>query len=564
MPEPVSFSTANGMARHGEYRWIECRGIVREASTDGTLKMISSSGEISVSVDDGAGAELARYVDALVRVRGVLVFRESKAALVVPSTAGIEILEPAPKEPFAIPTIAIDKLKDFSRLSPTCHRVKISGVVTYNNDKLIVVQDGSGGVRLKTLAPPEISVGDSVEAAGFPDEQSGYMSLSQALVQKIGIGSLPDAVPVSTAELYSGNYGAQIVRLSGELLEQKIEDGIQMLELQSGKRVFRASLLDRQARLKSMPVGSQVQVTGISWTESAGTPFSTGEARTVSFNILLRTPEDAVILQLPPWWALKHATMIIGVLGFVLVVAMLWIRYLRLKVVRRTQELNVAMTKLERETETSATLAERDRLAGEIHDSLEQGLSAIMMQMEAAAKLVHQPEEVGRYLAMARNMAGFSRTEVQHAVWDLQSPLLENADLGIALHRVAREISAGDTPRVTVQISGEVRPLPSSVEHHLLRIGQEAITNAVKHAQPKVISLTLDYQTGNVTLTVHDDGCGFDPQAVAVGGGHFGLQGLRVRARKMNASLTVSSKPGEGTNIQVVVPLENSNPNPQT
>jgi signal transduction histidine kinase len=185
-----------------------------------------------------------------------------------------------------------------------------------------------------------------------------------------------------------------------------------------------------------------------------------------------------------------------------------------------------------------------------------------MMQMEAATKLVHRPEEVEQYLIMARNMASFSRTEVQHAVWDLQSPMLENVDLGTALHRVAREISAGNTPQVTVKISGEVRQMASSIEHHLLRIGQEAITNAVKHGKPKNISLNLDYEAKDLTLKVCDDGCGFDPQAVVASGGHFGLQGLRVRARKINASLTISSKPNEGTSIRVVVPL--GNPVPQS
>jgi signal transduction histidine kinase len=162
---------------------------------------------------------------------------------------------------------------------------------------------------------------------------------------------------------------------------------------------------------------------------------------------------------------------------------------------------------------------------------------------------------VGRYLAMARNMAGFSRTEVQHAVWDLQSPLLQNADLSTALRRIAGEISAGELPLVTVEINGQARPLPSSVEHHLLRIGQEAITNAVKHGHPKAIRVSLDYGTASVTLGVRDDGCGFEPKAVVSGNGHFGLQGLRTRARKLNATLNLSSEPGQGTRIEVIVPL---------
>src|SRR5262249_49934114 len=153
-----------------------------------------------------------------------------------------------------------------------------------------------------------------------------------------------------------------------------------------------------------------------------GPSFSTMEnsqSPAVSFRIFLRTPEDVVILQWPPWWAWKHATLVIGVLASVLVAAMLWIRYLRLKVVRRTQQLKEAMSKLERETETSATLAERNRLAGEIHDGLEQGLSAIMMQLDGLeSRLAASPPDVSRHLELARSMVRFSRTEVRHSLWD--------------------------------------------------------------------------------------------------------------------------------------------------
>jgi signal transduction histidine kinase len=244
----------------------------------------------------------------------------------------------------------------------------------------------------------------------------------------------------------------------------------------------------------------------------------------------------------------------------VLVGAVIWIRTLRKRVEQRTHELRETMGKLQRETQISATLAERDRLAAEIHDSIEQGLSAIMMQMDAATHSVSQPEEVKRYLVMARNMANFSRTEVQHAVWDMQSPLLENADLPTALRRVAGDISAGDSPRVVVEVSGIAQPLTSAEEHHLLRIAQEAMTNAVKHGNPRHIWLTLRYQPDSVALTIRDDGKGFMPQMVSADGGHFGLHGMQARAQKLRARLTITSQPGAGTTIEVILNPNNRVP----
>ena len=113
----------------------------------------------------------------------------------------------------------------------------------------------------------------------------------------------------------------------------------------------------------------------------------------------------------------------------------------------RTRELKAAMARLQKETETSATLVERDRLAGEIHDSLEQGLNGIMMQLDGVdSKLSDDSNGARHYLEMARNMVRFSRAEVRHSLWNLESELLANGDLGAALTEVARQMSV-EQPR---------------------------------------------------------------------------------------------------------------------
>ena len=389
------------------------------------MKLITQSGEMPVWLGERPDAGTNRLVDALVRVRGVLIYRDGRASLLAPSWANVEVLESAPANPFSIPTIAIDRLSEFSRHASSCHRVKIAGVVTCRNYKLFVVQDDSGGVEVETSNPGEVLVRDAVEVVGFADGPPGSIALSQAAVRKVGIAPMPAAVPISAEQLYSGDYDARVVRLDGVLLAQNIAGGNQVLELQSEQRVCRAELPNSRSRLNSIPVGSQVRVTGVSLSDHLGNSLSVGASgqSAASFGILLRGPEDVVILQWPPWWAWKHATLVIGTLAFVLAVAMLWIRYLRLKVERRTHQLKEAMSKLERETETSATLAERNRLAGEIHDGLEQGLSAIMMQLDGLeSKLGSDPAGVARHLKLARSMVRFSRTEVRHSLWDGNRP----------------------------------------------------------------------------------------------------------------------------------------------
>ncbi|HYD84692.1 MAG TPA: ATP-binding protein, partial [Opitutus sp.] len=221
----------------------------------------------------------------------------------------------------------------------------------------------------------------------------------------------------------------------------------------------------------------------------------------------------------------------------------------------RTRQLKATMEKLNAETRNAATLAERDRLAGEIHDSLQQGLSGLILQLDATLKLPSAAGDLRSRLEVARNMVSFTRHEVQHAVWDMESPLLEDTELSEALRKLTDLISPG-TAIIDIAVSGSPVALPSAIKHHLLRIAQEAITNAVRHASPRRISVALGYQPQSISLAVSDDGVGFRPDDVlSKSFGHFGLRGLRSRATKLGGTLQIQSEPGRGASIRVVVPF---------
>ncbi|TAL04954.1 MAG: sensor histidine kinase, partial [Verrucomicrobia bacterium] len=236
--------------------------------------------------------------------------------------------------------------------------------------------------------------------------------------------------------------------------------------------------------------------------------------------------------------------------------ALVWIRQLHRKVAERTQALRATMARLEEETKTSATLAERNRLAAEIHDGLEQGLNGIMMQLDGVeTKLSRSPEGAKHHLDLARKMVRFSRTEVRHSLWDWKAPALADHDLKTALSDIVSQMANGNLTHVDVQVSGNSRPLPPAMEHHLLRITQEALTNALKHAQARTVTVSLNFADDAVLLSVRDDGRGFVPATVLNGMvGHLGLQNLRSRARKLGGELTVTSEPGNGATIAVRIP----------
>lgn len=269
----------------------------------------------------------------------------------------------------------------------------------------------------------------------------------------------------------------------------------------------------------------------------------------------------------PPWHRSPHAYVAyvtIAVLGGC-GIYFLTIRHTRKRnaflenlVRERSVELQSTMSRLSEETRNAATLAERNRLAGEVHDSLQQGLSGLMLQLEATLRLPGLTPEVRTKLTVARNMVSFTRHEVQQAVWNLESQLLENADLPEALQKLADLISTG-APRVEVRTNGTSREVSQDKKHQLLRLAQEAITNAVRHGKARKIFVHLDYTDLKVSLEIFDDGCGFDPDVVFASGiGHFGLRGLRNRASKINADLQIISAPNRGTIVRIVTSLENN------
>ena len=220
----------------------------------------------------------------------------------------------------------------------------------------------------------------------------------------------------------------------------------------------------------------------------------------------------------------------------------------------RTRELEETMEKLNDETRNAATLAERSRLAGEIHDSLQQGLSGTLLHLETTLAHPALTPELQEQLGVMRNMLSYSREEVQQAVWNLESPLLQHSTLDVALHKLAGYINAAP---VTINVVTPERPvsLAPDVQHNLLRIAQEAITNAVKHARARHIGVALQVQDGRVILSVTDDGCGFDAVTGCQIEGHFGLRGIQARTRSISAELQIMSAPGTGTTIQVCVAL---------
>ncbi|MFT4113736.1 two-component regulator propeller domain-containing protein [Silvibacterium sp.] len=214
------------------------------------------------------------------------------------------------------------------------------------------------------------------------------------------------------------------------------------------------------------------------------------------------------------------------------------------------------------ESRFQVVLAERNRIAREIHDTLAQGLVGVNMQLQVAGRLLAaSPEVAKQHLAQAQELVRTGLEDARRAIWELRSQAETESDFASRLLRTVQQTANGSGVETQVLVLGSYRPLSAQMESELLRIAQEAVTNAVRHAQAAKIEVTLRYAERQAALTIEDNGLGFASaeqplqQAHSPKNGHYGLTGIRERAQRIGGRAVVESHPGRGTTIRVELPL---------
>ena len=203
-------------------------------------------------------------------------------------------------------------------------------------------------------------------------------------------------------------------------------------------------------------------------------------------------------------------------------------------------------------------LEERSRIARECHDTLMAGFAAISWQLEATAKLFKDSgldaTPVAESCELARSMVSHCQAEARRIIWDLRDT---DEVTSLLSHALTRAISANHVHKqieTTLDVEGEEIPLAPGCVHHLVCIGQEAVTNAIRHAEPNHIVVHLKYESDALSLSIQDDGCGFHlPQISASRPGHFGIAVMEERTRKLGGTFRLQTSAGSGTEVAVRV-----------
>lgn len=541
------------------------------------LLVSTASGQLNFLLYHAGTVPPAALVDSEVEVTGVFLsyFNSRREFLGVRifsnDPADLRILRAPEADAFAAPAVTLGDAMGFSSSGMDAHRRRVRGTVTLcKPGHYFYIQAGQHALRINTRQPDALAPGDIVEATGFFRLEHHRSEMHEALFRRLGREAPPEPEEITREQAFvreprvmytiPQDYDDFLVALRGRLVSFDHKKGEPLrLNLECDGVLVPAEFTVAQdpSVIAALRPDSELRVSGIcALTFSQSRPVTDWPAP-VALRLLLRGPADVQVIEAAPWWTPERLWAALGLTaaGFMGVLA--WVVLLRRQVARRSTQLAEEMrARRDAAVEFESTLRERNRLAADLHDTTEQSLTGLAFQLEATEALRGRaPERSLQHLALARQLLGRSREDLRRSIWNLRANPLEKNTLSEALREVAADRSAGLPVRIVVACAGTERALPDFVAGNLLLLAQEGITNALKHAKPAEIELRLTFAERAITLVIRDDGSGFDP-ATADGpkDGHFGLQGMRERIKRLGGRLELASTPGQGTTITATVP----------
>jgi diguanylate cyclase (GGDEF)-like protein len=366
------YSDLEGGAKDAE--WVKVTGVVQSARVESiwnkrvlVLGLEMSGKQASIRIFKFDSGDVARFVDALVEVAGVCgtAYNDKRQfiglRLFVGDASAVKVLEPAPKDPYAVQASPIRSVMGFRPNGHARHRVKIIGTVTYQETgHAFYIQDGSDGIRVATTEEQSVPVGTRIEAIGFPALGQYSPVLTNASFRVIGLGDAIAPARIGAMDYLQfkdtfayAPYDGQLVHLQGRVVSQLALPNEDAWLLRDKNGDFVASLRQiagKPARL-DVVIGSTVAVTGV----MVVSVDSDQQPR--SFRVLLRGPEDLTLVKSAPWWTPEHLLVLLGLLFAATMAVVLWTMLLRQQVKRQTRLL--------RESETRfRSQAEHDTLTG--------------------------------------------------------------------------------------------------------------------------------------------------------------------------------------------------------
>ena len=564
-PAPHEGTAEEIMSGRHDFHRSYLVGEVRDAEPSGTspthsyLSIIADAHQYYAPIPTCGTtlAELESLIGAKVRLDGYPDSRNyshrfiEERRFVVAGMKNIEILSPAPTDPFA----GVPGVEELRRLAPeTLRRLgrhKAEGwIVTAWQSSHALLRMHDGRMAMVDFAnPSSIQRGAPVEIVGYPTTDGYFLRLSRAIVRRATGESLAERKAEVFSEEhvsnllsaeFSGKYALQgrRLRISGYAAE--------FGEAQREQKTFSLSVAGRHLEIdfSSAPetaakiaAGCRVQVTGTCVLATENWSAISSETQLNGIRLVMDRPDDLVVVSRPPWWTPTRLGAVVAALVLALAAILFWNRQLRRLSEKRGRELF-----RERSASAIAELktSERTRLAAEIHDSISQILTGAAMQLDAG-----ETQAAKRILASCRR-------ELRCCIWDLRGNALDAENLADAVKATLAPHLGGCSLALDFDVPSS--SLSEAIRHAALSIIREATVNAIRHGHARTIAVSGELAGRRLSFSVVDDGKGFDPgNCRGSAEGHFGLMGMKERAKSFNGSFSISSSPENGTEIAVTL-----------
>lgn len=435
-----------------------------------------------------------------------------------------------------------------------------------------------------------IKAGDEVEVEGLVWAQPMSPSFLARNIKVLGSQPIPEPVAVRLEQHIPSRLNFEFIEIEARLVDlgksltrvAPAGEGRTLL-CRSGGQTFEAVLPGGAVLGEGIEPGSVLRLRGICHLLRNQQDWIGTYAN--SFWLQLQPGAGVEVIRAAPWWTVARLFWLAGGVVGVALLFLVWNLLLRKTVERQTVVIGQQVAR-------KSILEERQRIARELHDNLEQGLAGLAIQLRNCQRRIdlnaaEQTAVVGRLLtsfragkltedqlteeqvvcqeegvakcrhavAVAQSILEHCSTESRASILDLRGGLLERMDLFAALCEKIKPLAEECGAELRMDCKGESVRLDRLAERNLLLVAKEAASNAVRHGKPDQMTVTLIFGVDDVSLRIEDDGCGFDPAALRHAG-HFGLQGMRERVNKLSGKISIESAPGQGTAVNVTVSNE--------
>lgn len=580
VPPPARVRLGPLLAGDYDLKMVTVQATVAEASIDDlqpnlTFLTLRDGGD-SLLLTLANRPDAAQLVGAEICVTGLFLhdntgwrlFLDPRLHMLAPDA--LRIVRPPPADPFEVPALGnlVNTLpRDVDQMGARRAEGRILAV--WQGDRALLKTGPEWGETiLLRLAPdsPAPRIGESVEVVGKPETDLLSLTLTSARWRSRAAPPAdddPEMAPIvrdisirDARTETNGHFQVQ-ARLNGEtvrihgrvltLLETASHHPQILLESE-GEQV----LVDvgNRGLPPNVAPGARLSVTGILLLDTDVWRPHTIFPRIRGFFIVTRTADDLVVLEQPPWWTPRRLLQALGLLVGALVGILVWNSRLNRLAERRSREL--LHERLARE-KADLKIGERTRLAVELHDTLSQDLEGVACQVAATRNILAcAPASAATYLDTVERMLDSCRTELRRCLFDLRGNALESRDFAEALRRTLAPLAG----QVALEIDFPVRTtaFDDAQVHAIICIVRELVCNALRHGRVRHVRISGTLDGTTLAFAVTDDGCGFDPaHRPGPEDGHFGIQGIRDRLRRLDGSLSVASRPGGPTEARITL-----------